>query len=153
MENFTPEQAWNQYKFAKFHIQMNDVEMVSLKCENYGEEQPSRSLKTIFKTKSELVDDLCCIYLKVELSFEEKGPFSIEVEYKGTCEQSGELADKQFLELSEGQTVSLLLPYARESISSALARMKLPIYYLPTLDILESIKLNKSQDIQEGEEF
>lgn len=44
------------------------------------------------------------------------------------------------------QVVPLLLPYVREIVSSTMARMNLPIFTIPTMDVLDSIEANLSKD-------
>lgn len=148
--------VWNYYKMIRYNIQLADVELVEMECKKNDdfENEKELQLKSLVETKSELVDGECFIYSRVILDFngEEpgEGPFFIKVAYRGVCIQNGSLDEETFKTQSEEQAVTFLLPYLRECVSELLSRMKLPIYYLPTLDVLQSMKAN-NKEMQEGE--
>jgi preprotein translocase subunit SecB len=79
------------------------------------------------------------IYIKVEIGFIEAGPFELTCVYKGLLQAEESLDKDEFVKFAETHTVPFLLPYARECVSSTLAQMQLPVYTLPTIDILNSM--------------
>ncbi len=150
------ENQYNYYKMVRYNIQLNDVELVEMECKsNYqnldSEGEGELKLSTFLETKSELVGEECHIFMRVTLDFESDGPFYIKLAYKGVCVQNGSLDAEIFKVQSEEQAATFLLPYLRECVSNILSRMQYPIYYLPTIDILESMRANNSVEMQEGE--
>jgi preprotein translocase subunit SecB len=92
---------------------------------------------------------------KVELILHSKvgipnGLFEFDIVYKGYCEKNIEMSKPQFEQYAYDQVVPLLLPYVRECISSTMARMGIPIFTLPTIDVLDSLEANKK--IEENQE-
>ncbi|HHB2053553.1 protein-export chaperone SecB [Bacillus paramycoides] len=134
------------YKIIRNSVQLLDVKLEHLECNNYGYkrgEKPEINLKIQRKTKI-MNEKQVKISLQVVLDFEENAPFHFKVIYSGVCEAMKELEEEEFEQYAYEQVVPLLLPYVRECITNTLSRMKLPIFYLPTIDVLETIKVNSS---------
>lgn len=137
------------YKLIRYSVQVLDVELVELYCKknkrgNLGDSREI-SLK-ISREVGEVSDEILDVYLAVKLT----GPdefFDIELVYKGICRNlDKKLNEELFKEYAYNQIVPLLLPYARECISNTLARMQLPIYLIPTMDVLQTIEENKQSE-------
>lgn len=140
------------YKLIRNSAQILDVELISLECsksENISSDDMKVNLDIQRKVGS--VDKLNGeIYLKVqfEVKNEDEILISISLAYKGTCRNTSEtLGEEDFKNYLYDQIVPLLLPYARECISSVMTKMKLSPFYIPTMDVLNSLRANKEGDL------
>ncbi|THF80815.1 protein-export chaperone SecB [Cohnella fermenti] len=130
---------FKKFVFVKNHIQLLNVSLSELTC---SREQGSHThLTAQFEHRfGRLTDrEKISIYLKVSIDFEELGMFRISCTHEGIVAASNELPEEDLEEYLEDQIVPLLLPYARECIASTLARMQVPPYTLPTMDVLQSL--------------
>jgi len=134
------------YRIIRNSTQIVEVELVELcgKKNRIGDLGDSREITlNISKEVGEIQGKIINIYLKVNLT----GPnefFNIDLVYKGICLNVDNINDDEtFKEYASNQIVPLLLPYARECISNTLARMQLPIFLIPTMDVLDSLEENK----------
>jgi len=141
------------YKLIRNSVQILDVELVSLECsksENISSDA-NLGVNLEIQRKVELVDKLSGkIYLKAqfEAKHEDEILISISLVYKGICKNTSEtLGEEDFKHYLYDQVVPLLLPYARECISSIMTKMKLSAFYIPTMDVLNSLKVNKEGDL------
>lgn len=140
------EKVYKYYRLIKFNVQLEDVALVEMEChqnEEFFEGSPP--LRVTIGHRSELIDEeVVDIYVKVTLAFEEKGPFYISTTYKGKCLKNVEsdISTEVFEEQALSQAVPLLLPYIRECMSNTVTRMGYSPFYLPTLDILNSLAVN-----------
>lgn len=141
--------ALEYYKFIRNTVQFIDVELVESNCKRkYIELKEHNDIELNFTREVELEETgkLSQVYLTTHL----KGPeelFDIQVKFKGVCEKIDlSIENAEFAKYSHDQIVPLLLPYAREFISNTLVRMQLPIFLLPTMDILKSLEANDAED-------
>ncbi|KGR80631.1 hypothetical protein CD30_19600 [Ureibacillus massiliensis 4400831 = CIP 108448 = CCUG 49529] len=136
------------YKLIRNSVQFIDVELLKLDCEKRTEElgdgrgvslSLGRDVLNVKDNEAELI-------LNVELI----GPndiFKIDLTYKGLCRNmNSDISKAQFEQYAYDQIVPLLLPYARECISNTLMRMKLPIFLLPTIDVLDTLEVNATNE-------
>lgn len=137
------------YKLIRYSVQVLDVELVELNCKKnkQGSLGDSREISLkISREVGEISGEILDVYLAVKLI----GPnefFDIELVYKGICRNLDKtLNEDLFKDNAYNQIVPLLLPYARECISNTLARMQLPIYLIPTMDVLQTIEENKQSE-------
>lgn len=139
------------YKFIRNSTQLVDVWLHSVHSEKKdgGDKRLglrfSRDVVVVNETQAELT-------LDVEIDFEGEGPFSISVVYKGTCEALEDITPEELQRYAYDQVVPLLLPYAREYISDTLRRMSLPIFTIPTMDVLRSLSENDEESIETDDE-
>lgn len=137
-----------EYIIAKNSIQLIDVELMVLNSEkNIAVEKEGKGLSLEIKREVGAIDgNVLDAFLHVDIV----GPddlFKIHLVLRGICNRFDlEITDNKFKEYAHSQIVPLLLPYARECISNTLNRMKLPIFYLPTIDVLDTLKVNKKND-------
>lgn len=137
-----------EYIIAKNSIQLIDVELMVLNCEkniSFKNEGIGLSLE-VKREVGDISEDVLDAFLHVDII----GPdelFKIHLVLRGICNRCNkDITDNRFKEYAQSQIVPLLLPYAREFISNTLTRMKLPIFYLPTIDVLETLKVNRKND-------
>lgn len=134
---------FEEYKLIKNSIQLVDVDLVSLECKKLDGNSRKLGFKlerAVNKLESRKVE----IFLRVTINFEEEPPFYLTLEYKGICNSKDDnIVEDSLIEYADTQVVPLLLPYARECISNTLLRMKLPVFNLPTMDILRSMTENE----------
>lgn len=133
-----------EYKLVKYSVQLEDVELIELLCKklNGNSNNLHLSVKPITKLVS---DNKVDIFLQVKISFKEndQGPFEIDMTYKGVCYSEGDYVGQKLENVAYDLTPSLLLPYARECVSSMMSKMNLPVFYLPTIDVLQTISENQ----------
>lgn len=141
------EDTFEYYKLIKYHVQLLDISLVELICKQSEESEDEKlNLRVRLATKSLIVSEKKVeVFLRVNLDFEKSGPFDIQVEYKGVCETSEDITDEELENQAKDLTVSLLLPYARECISTTMNRMGISPILLPTMDILNSMAANSEQ--------
>ncbi|ATX83771.1 hypothetical protein CU084_06575 [Bacillus velezensis] len=66
--------------------------------------------------------------------------------YSAVCNLSDPSKEDEFEKYTYDQVVPLLLPYVRECVASMLSRMGLPIFTIPTIDVLKTLEVNKSNE-------
>lgn len=146
------------YKMINNSIQFLNAELVSLNCIKHDFDSKEESEKDIdFEVKILLrrevnivSENKADIFLHSKVGIPD-GPFDFDVTYKGLCVTNQELNKNSFEQYAYNQVVPLLLPYVRECISSTMARMGLPIFTLPTIDVLDSIEANMGSEFFEEE--
>jgi preprotein translocase subunit SecB len=131
------------YKLIRNAIQLRDVSLIELSCIKNEETEDGKEFSINLNVSEKVTilnEQQVYIYLKIEVNFnEEDGPFSIIVVHRGLCHALEELSEDKFTEYATHQVVPLLLPYARECVANSLVRMGLPIYTIPTVDVLGSL--------------
>ncbi|MFE4201141.1 hypothetical protein [Aneurinibacillus aneurinilyticus] len=139
------------YKIMRNHTRLVDVELVSMECEKNDTNQDEVDITLRIQRGINIVNSKeADIFLRTVVSTEkEESPFSFDIVYKGKCISIGELSDNDFKEYAYAQIVPLLLPYARECIASTMARMKLTVYTIPTIDVLQTLEVNDGSAEQE----
>ncbi|ASI84721.1 hypothetical protein FORC48_3641 [Bacillus cereus] len=143
------------YKIIRYHIQLKDVRLISLQCKNFitdDTEEVNKRVSVKMTREVKLVNDRHAeILLHTKVGFKEedqlKAPFSIDITYGGLCYAipEADLTVEEFEQYAYDQVVPLLLPYVRECVSNNLARMQLPIFYLPTMDVIKTMESNKKE--------
>ncbi|EJQ61748.1 protein-export chaperone SecB [Bacillus mycoides] len=135
------------YKLIRNSVQLQDVRLISMECRNLisDSNEGEREVTVRVKRSVELLDEQCAeIMMQAWVGFENQdGPFEFQITYGGLCVSDEGLPEEDFKEYAYNQVVPLLLPYVRECVSSTMARMNMPIFYLPTLDVLETLKANE----------
>ncbi|WP_342576452.1 protein-export chaperone SecB [Paenibacillus sp. FSL M8-0142] len=147
------EEVWNYYRLIRFNIQLEEVELLKMECEKFDvlniTDEPV-PLKLNLEVRSSLKNDSFVeVFLRVTIDFDENKPFFVRVVYKGVFSQNGTLNEEDFRSQAEDQAVPLLLPYVREYVSDAISRMGYSPYYLPTMDVLQSLSNNKQNSQNE----
>ncbi|MED1024619.1 protein-export chaperone SecB [Bacillus licheniformis] len=139
------------YKLIKTTVQLREVKLNSINCSLLDENSKNRNLSLHLKRQVEIISDTeALIKLHANIHFKENAPFLIDVVYQGKTHLLDETVDRDtFEKYNHDSVVPLLLPYARECVSSLLAKMSFPIYTIPTMDILESIKQNQKSEKKE----
>ena len=143
----------DHYKLIRNSVQIMDVELISLECsksENISSDDDMNVNLDIQRKVGSLDKSNGEIYLKVqfEVMHDDEILISISLAYKGICVNTSEtLGEEDFKIYLYDQVVPLLLPYARECIASVMTRMKLSPFYIPTMDVLISLKVNKEGDL------
>lgn len=122
-------------------VRLKDVEITSKEDVQVGDEKANVSIK--FKRGVEEVDsDTAYGVLEVHF-FEKTDLFSVKFKYLGTIKKLSEsIETEKFLSYANKQVVPLLLPYARVKLSQFLLDMKLPNFEIPTIDVINSIRIN-----------
>lgn len=146
------------YKIIKNSIQFVEAELVSMNCVKRDvvatdDEDSSESYEvkiSLSREVGKVADSTAEIFLHSKIGIPE-GPFNFEITYKGWCIATQDIDEVSFEQYAHTQIVPLLLPYVRECVSSTMARMGLPIFTLPTLDVLNSIEANMDNEKHEEE--
>ncbi|MGE9751344.1 protein-export chaperone SecB [Bacillus inaquosorum] len=137
-------ETFEYYKLIKTAVQLREVKLDSINCTLLDASSKNRNLSLELNRHVEVISDReAHIKLHAKVHFKEEGPFSIDVVYFGKTELLDENLDKRYFEeYNLNSVVPLLLPYARECVSSLISRMGFPVYTIPTMDILESLNEN-----------
>lgn len=137
------------YKMIKNSVKLVEVELLSMNCykrDTGKKEDKGGEVHILLQRDVNLISsDQVEIILKSRIGIED-GPFEFNIVYKGLCVSSMELSNHQLEQYAYDQIVPLLLPYLRECVASTMARMRLPIFTLPTMDVLDSIEANLGQE-------
>jgi preprotein translocase subunit SecB len=139
------------YKLIRNNVQLTKVELISMECYKRDVKLEEKQITLKLQSGVNLLDSKkaeAILRTIVGWEEEEEGPFLFTIVYRGICESKGEAEGEEFEEYVSHQVVSLLLPYARECVATTLARMNLPIYTIPTMDVLGSLHANKEADNQ-----
>lgn len=142
----------NYYQLIRNSVKLIHAELKSLKSIKRSEDFDDEDGVVIkLQRNVQLIDeDTAEIYLRAVVGFEEEGPFLFDVVYKGVCiNVNTELSNNEFEKYAHDQIVPLLLSYVRECIASTMARMDLPVFLLPTIDVLGSMEKNKDRNEEE----
>ncbi|MEK6449719.1 protein-export chaperone SecB [Priestia aryabhattai] len=144
--------SFEEYKLIANSVQLSDVELISMKCLNKGfsNEKDEQTVSIKMQRKVEMKNNTEAILFLRTIVGGENSPFLFDIVYKGVCNSLADITVEQFEQYAYVQVVPLLLPYARECITSTMARMGLPIFTLPTMDILDSYEENDASDSQES---
>ncbi|UDB47310.1 protein-export chaperone SecB [Bacillus safensis] len=136
------------YKIVKNSVQLEEVKLKSVKCEILDDKSKNRDLSLSIKRGVNVVSDTKAeIFMKATISFKEEAPFFIEVLYQGETRRLDEnISHEDFEEYTYNSVVPLLLPYAREYVADLLSRMDFPVYTIPTIDILQTLKENSKEE-------
>lgn len=133
------------YKFIRNSVQLVDAELVSFNClKRFPNEinNESKEVQILLQREVNLISEKKAeLFLRSKVGIDE-GIFEFDILFKGVCVATDELNKVSFEQYVYNQVVPLLLPYVRECIASTMARMKLPIFTLPTMDILDSLEAN-----------
>ncbi|MED0658608.1 hypothetical protein [Bacillus smithii] len=142
------QQAYELYTLAKTKIQLIEASLESVhidkmkpfqkgkyvneivlgkRLEPISEKEVNTFLKTVVNSREEVSGD---IVLK------------IEIVYKGRFKANTSTSTEKLEYWTDIQTVPQLLPYTRSLITSLTSHMLIAPIVLPTMDILESMKLN-----------
>ncbi len=134
----------DEYKLVKYSVQLKEVELNELICKKLDGDSKNLHL-SVQPTTELLSDNLVNVYLKVRVGFRENdsGPFEIDLTYKGVCHSHGDYTGQQLENAAYDLAPALLLPYARECVSNLMSKMNLPVFYLPTIDVLQTISENQ----------
>lgn len=130
---------YEEYELIRSQVQLTNVYLHELRVKRCNGNDNKLRLRVLYSHDNHHGNSMD-IYMKVEIDFMDNGPFELTCVYKGELKASDTLEDDEFVKFAEAHAVPFLLPYVRECISSTLARMQLPIYMLPTIDILESMR-------------
>lgn len=124
-------------------IQLKKIQMISLKS-NYNENnegvERNIPLSISIENAGKVTDKnkgVCYLKVNIESENKEKELFNIEVVYKGFCESSADIDEKELKFYLEVQSIPMLWAYARESINNAVVKMGLPPIVLPAVNINE----------------
>ncbi|MGF2617716.1 hypothetical protein FZC84_11825 [Rossellomorea vietnamensis] len=144
--------AIKYYKMIRNSVQLYDAELVSMNCINQSGKKTGGDVNVpiILQREVKVVsDEKAEIFLRSQIGGEEC-PFLFDVVYRGSCISFIDLDKNALEQYAYDQVVPLLLPYVRECVASTMARMGLPIFTIPTMDILDSMEANSSaEDTQE----
>ncbi|EHI98162.1 hypothetical protein CDLVIII_1469 [Clostridium sp. DL-VIII] len=141
-----------------FHdIQLKKIQMVSLKStyneKNEGIEKKSPINININNGAKVTGTNKGVCYLRVEIGASEKENelFNIEVIYKGYCESSTNIDERNLRFYLEVQSIPMLWAYARETINNTIIKMGLPPVILPAVNINEIIgEISKKDEMEEN---
>lgn len=150
-------EAFDLYQLAKTNIYLESAEIEAINVNKEVSQLEGDYIKEItFGKKTEYINEKEIYgYLRVEVlckkSDSKKVDLQITTIHRGHF-VSKESVDKGNLEdWTEIQIIPQLLPYSRSLISSITSQMSIPPIMLPTMDILESIKVNRNEDL-DGED-
>ncbi|ATL41681.1 protein-export chaperone SecB [Bacillus velezensis] len=136
------------YTLCANSVQLDEVKLEQMNCINRGlENRVENEVEISLQRRVELIDSSKAeIALRARVGFEEEGPFFFDIVYSAVCNLSDPSKEDEFEKYTYDQVVPLLLPYVRECVASMLSRMGLPIFTIPTIDVLKTLEVNKSNE-------
>ncbi|USK44666.1 protein-export chaperone SecB [Cytobacillus oceanisediminis] len=140
------------YKLIRNAVKLYKVDLVSLNCIGRSVEESDQDVDVpiYFQRDVKLLSSNKAEFLLRARIGSDNGPFLFEMAYKGLCVSAENLDKVQFEQYTYDQIVPLVLPYVRECVASTMARMGLPIFTLPTIDVLDTLEANfTSEENQE----
>ncbi|WP_305961042.1 MULTISPECIES: protein-export chaperone SecB [Terrabacteria group] len=142
------EDLMGYYTLCSNSVQLDEVKLEQMNCINRGlGNSAKKEVEISLQRKVELIDSAKAeIALRARVGFEEEGPFFFDIVYSGVCILSDPSKEDEFEKYTYDQVVPLLLPYLRECVASTLSRMDLPIFTIPTIDVLKTLEVNKSNE-------
>ncbi|MED4705224.1 protein-export chaperone SecB [Bacillus velezensis] len=142
------EDLMGYYTLCANSVQLDEVKLEQMNCINRGlENRVENEVEISLQRRVELIDSSKAeIALRARVGFEEEGPFFFDIVYSGICNLSDPSKEDEFEKYTYDQVVPLLLPYVRECVASMLSRMGLPIFTIPTIDVLKTLEVNKSNE-------
>ncbi len=148
---------YNLYITSKTKIQMIEATLEEIYTKKFYDLGEECLTEIQFGTRIEINDERTTFaYLKTEVRVSNRGVqepgIVTEIIYKGKFETSEQLDKFQFENWVDVQIVPQLLPYARVMISNLTNSMGVPPVNLPTIDVLETIKINNPPEIENGED-
>lgn len=145
-------EAFSLYKLAKTNIQLENAVLESMQITNESNNKHTDLLNEVsFGIKTEFVNESEINgYLKVIVEskdeINDEVILTIEIVHKGNFKCKSPVDQDQLEEWAEIQVVPQLLPYSRSLITNVTSLMDIPTISLPTMDILESIKMNRKKE-------
>ena len=136
-------------------VQLVNVELVKMnieKNENVSlEELRNNPLKIKTNIWSKIKSDKeACMYLHLKAEFEqqENGLFEIDIVYKGTCKvhDSSDITKNDLETFFEYQSIRMLWPYLRETLTNTMLKMDVEPIKLPTVDVLKTLESTLESD-------
>ena len=137
------------YHLIRNSVKLIHAELKSIKSiKRSNEFSNDDDVEIRLQRRVEIIDEETAeIYLRAVVGFVKEGPFLFDVIYKGICLSVNEEMDEDIFKVyAYEQIVPLLLAYVRECIASTMARMDLPVFLIPTMDVLASVAENIEED-------
>lgn len=153
----TNEEAYKLYKFAKMKAQLQEAHLDTINIVNEQKNFAGDYINEInFSKKIEIIDSHsanCYLRTIVQARSVETNAIdlTITVIYKGHFTSGDKIGEEQFEDWLDVQIIPQLLPYARTLITNITSLMPISPIILPTMDILESIKVNSNNEGMDGE--
>jgi preprotein translocase subunit SecB len=145
------------YNFARIKVQLEKVILEEITTKkNCDEVNANYVVKMEFGTKTTVIDEETVDgYLRtvVNLKQEEKDSNDLEIVivYRGSFVRKPESTITNLEQWVDMQVVPLLLSYVRTTVSNISVQMGFDPIVIPTMDVLESVKLNTeiNQDLED----
>lgn len=137
------------YKIIKNSVQFKEADLVAIRCyKNDVDVEGRASVNLRFERETNLLaEDIAEVKLITYLSLDNDF-FNFEIEYKGICYKLDEtISEEMFERYAHDQVVPLLLPYVRECISSLMSKMNIPVFTIPTIDVLDTLEANSVERV------
>ncbi|RAK20350.1 preprotein translocase subunit SecB [Anoxybacillus vitaminiphilus] len=141
-------QAYELYVLAKTNIQLKEASLESVHIDKIKPLQNGKYMnEIIFGKRLELINEKeIDAFLRTVVNSREEDSgdvvLKIEIIYRGRFVTKTSISKQQLEHWTDIQTVPQLLPYTRSLIASLTSHMSIAPIVLPTMDILESLKLN-----------
>lgn len=145
---------FDEYKFSRHMIQMRDARIIGCDFENKNpfSGESSFNIKFSLKRNVKLISpDLChgFLYAHIDIASkkDDKLVMPIDIKCMGNfiLSEGESLGEDEFVRQVALQLVPQLLPYVRELLST-ISTMSLAVpIILPTMDVIQSIRLNKGR--------
>lgn len=143
------------YSTSKTNIQMEKAELEEIHTSVNYKLSEECITEVQFGTRIDVLDEKETIgYLKTQVQVYNRGESEpgiiLDIIYKGTFKSYENLNKFQVESWVDVQLVPQLLPYTRVLISNVTSLMNITPVTLPTIDILETIKMNDQENFQDG---
>jgi len=133
-------------------IQLKKIQMISLNSsynENNDGMDKNSQLSIKVDNAGKVTDKnkgVCYLKVTIESENKENELFNIEIVYKGYCESSVDIDEKDLNFYLKIQSIPMLWAYARESINNVIVKMGLPPIILPAVNIKAMMEAISNKD-------
>lgn len=145
------QETYEKYVLAKTNVQLEEATLEKVHIEKYEEISGNKFYNEVsFGKRLEYINDRnIAAYLRtvIKVRKQESDITALEIEiiYKGSFEGK-EPESKEHLESwTDVQIVPQLLPYTRSIVASLTTHMGINPIFIPTMDVLESLKMNTEE--------
>lgn len=145
------QERYDSYVLARTSVQLVKATLEKVKLDKFKEISGNEYYNEIsFGKRLEFIDDKTInaqfrTVIKVREKVSDDCVLEIEVIYKGFFVAKESLSKEQLESWTDVQTVPQLLPYTRSTIALLTAHMGINTIFIPTMDVLESFKMNHEE--------
>jgi preprotein translocase subunit SecB len=141
-------------------IQLKTVQLVKLEVINnfnVSSKETTNKVDMVFSNGANEIDSNkteATLGLKVFFKNIDPPPFFINIVYSGICETNENVSMADLKMFAELQSIPLLWPYIRQTLSDVMAKMSINPIILPTMDVVQTlVRITRQRSEDKTNEF